>query len=129
MKLSRTLLTAMMTAVVGAALAGCGTAATTAVTRTTPAGSGARPAGAGAQRAGVPWSEVGAGWVLAQYVSAQPEGGKSGPVTLYLISPDGTRYKVAHWPNSRTSPQLVAWSPDGKRALFQIFSGKGGTEG
>src|SRR6202034_1077011 len=113
MKLSRTLLTAMMTAVVGAALVGCGTAATTAVTRTTPAGSGAgsgaRPGGAGAQRAGVPWSEVGAGWVLAQYVSAQPEGGKSGPVTLYLISPDGTRYKVAHWPNSRTSPQLVAW--------------------
>jgi hypothetical protein len=129
MELRRTLLTAIMTAVVGAALAGCGTtAATTAVTQTTPAGAGARPAGAGAQRDGVPWSEVGAGWVLAQYVSAQPEGGKSGPVTLYLISPDGTRYKVAHWPNSRTSPQLVAWSPDGKRALFQIFSGKGGTE-
>ena len=128
MRLRRTLLTAMMTAVVGAAVAGCGTAATTAVTQTTPAGAGARPAGAGAQRDGVPWSEVGAGWVLAQYVSAQPEGGKSGPVALYLISPDGTRYKVAHWPNSRTAPQLVAWSPDGKRALFQIFSGKGGTE-
>ena len=26
----------------------------------------------------------------------------------------------------RSAPELVAWSPDGKRALFQVFSGKGG---
>jgi hypothetical protein len=79
-----------------------------------------------AQAAGVPWSHVGPGWVLAQYTTAAPEGGKSGPVTLYLISPGGARYQLARWPDSRTAPGLVAWSPDGKRALFQVFSGKRG---
>ena len=81
-----------------------------------------------AQAAGVPWSHVGPGWVLAQYTTAAPEGGKAGPVTLYLISPGGARYQLARWPDSRTAPGLVAWSPDGKRALFQVFSGKGRTE-
>ena len=77
-----------------------------------------------AQAAGVPWSHVGPGWVLAQYTTAAPEGGKAGPVTLYLISPGGARYQLARWPDSRTAPGLVAWSPDGKRALFQVFSGQ-----
>ena len=62
--------------------------------------------------------------MLAQYTTAAPEGGKAGPVTLYLISPGGARYQLARWPDSRTAPGLVAWSPDGKRALFQVFSGK-----
>jgi sugar lactone lactonase YvrE len=66
--------------------------------------------------------------VLAQYTTAAPEGGKAGPVTLYLISPGGARYQLARWPDSRTAPGLVAWSPDGKRALFQVFSGKERTE-
>jgi TolB protein len=65
--------------------------------------------------------------VLTQYTTAAPEGG-SGPATLYLISPGGTRYQLASWPNWKTAPQLVAWSPDGKRALFQVFTGKGGVE-
>jgi len=81
-----------------------------------------------AQPAGVPWSRVGPGWVLAQYTTAAPEGGKTGPVTLYLISPGGARYQLARWPDFRSAPELVAWAPDGKRALFQVFSGKGGTE-
>jgi len=131
MKPWRTLLTAITAAVVGAVLVGCATADTTVATGTAAAGAGggAQPA----QRAdstgrdGVPWGEVGTGWVLAQYVAAPPEGG-SGPETLYLVSPDGAKYALAHWPNSRTAPELVAWSPDGHRALFQIFSGKGGTE-
>ena len=75
----------------------------------------------------MPWDRVGAGWVLAQYASAPPEGG-SGPAALYLISPGGTRYQLASWPDWRFAPQLAAWSPDGKRALFQVFSGKGGVE-
>jgi TolB protein len=87
----------------------------------------AQPA-ARTQPAGVPWSHVGAGWVLTQYTTAAPEGGKSGPATLYLISPGGAKYKLASWPDFKTAPQLVAWSPDGKRALFQVFSGKGGVE-
>ena len=52
----------------------------------------------------------------------------SGPEMLYLISPGGTRYQLASWPNDRTAPFLLAWSPDGKRALFQVFSGQGRVE-
>jgi TolB protein len=66
--------------------------------------------------------------VLAQYTTAAPEGGKTGPATLYLVSPGGAKYQLARWPDFRTAPELVAWSPDGKRALFQVFSGKGGVE-
>ncbi len=66
--------------------------------------------------------------MLAQYTTAAPEGGKTGPVTLYLISPGGARYRLARWPDFRFAPELLAWSPDGKRALFQVFSGKGGAE-
>jgi hypothetical protein len=78
-------------------------------------------------RAAVPWSHVGPGWVLTQYASAPPEGG-SGPAALYLISPGGTRYQLASWPSWRSAPQLVAWSPDGQRALFQVVTGRGGAE-
>jgi TolB protein len=126
MRLRRNPLIAIATAVLSAgaltaALLTTGTAATA-----EPAGT-SHPARA-AQPAGVPWSHVGPGWVLTQYVAAVPEGGKPGPVTLYLISPIGARYQLAHWPDSRTAPDLVAWSPDGKRALFQVFSGQGRAE-
>jgi TolB protein len=104
-----------------AALLATGTAATAA-----PAT--ASHAAITAQAGGVPWSHVGPGWVLAQYTTAAPEGGKTGPVTLYLISPGGARYQLTRWPDLRSAPELVAWSPDGKRALFQVFSGKGGAE-
>jgi TolB protein len=87
----------------------------------------AQPA-AGTARPAVPWSHVGTGWVLAQYESAPPGENKSGPEALYLISPSGTRYQLASWPDSRSAPLLLAWSPDGQRALFQVFSGKGGVE-
>jgi hypothetical protein len=78
--------------------------------------------------AGVPWRHVGPGWVLVEYTTAVPDGGKTGPAALYLISPGGAKYKLASWPDNRTAPQLLAWSPDGKRALFEVFSGKGGVE-
>jgi hypothetical protein len=78
--------------------------------------------------ASVPWDRVGPGWILAQYTTAHPEGGASGPETLDLISPSGTRYQLVRWLDSRFAPVLLAWSPDGKRALFQVFSGKGGVE-
>jgi len=95
---------------------------------TTAGVAAARPAG-GTAHASVPWGRVGAGWVLAQYTTAPPgPGAASGPEMLYLISPDGTRYELANWPDSRTAPFLLAWSPDGKRALFQVFSGQGGVE-
>lgn len=127
MRLRRTPLIAIATAVLGtgaltAALLTTGTTADAQPARTShPAA--AHPAAA--RPGGVPWTRVGPGWVLAQYTTAAPEGGKAGPVTLYLISPGGARYRLARWPDSRTAPGLVAWSPDGKRALFQVFSGKG----
>jgi hypothetical protein len=126
MRLRRTPLIAIATAVLSAgtltaALLATGTAATA-----EPAGT-SHPA-RNAQPAGVPWSHVGPGWVLAQYTTAAPEGGKTGPATLYLVSPGGAKYQLARWPDFRSAPELVAWSPDGKRALFQVFSGKGGAE-
>jgi hypothetical protein len=116
MRLRRVPLIALVTAVVSAVL----------LATLTTAGVAAQAA-SGTARANVPWHRVGTGWVLAEYVSAAPEGG-SGPAALDLISPAGTRYQLTSWPNWRFAPQLVAWSPDGKRALFQVFSGKGGVE-
>src|SRR5579872_2419823 len=110
---------APLTAVLTAALLTAGTAA---------AGTAAAAAGTAAAPAAVPWHQVGPGWVLAQYTSAHPDGGPSGPETLDLISPSGTKYQLARWPDARTAPVLIAWSPDGKHALFRVFSGKGGTE-
>jgi len=121
MKLTRGTLSAIVTAVVSAVLVA--TAATAGVAAAQPAA-----AWSGTARTSVPWSRVGPGWVLTQYTSAKPGGGASGPEELYLVSPDGARYQLASWPNSRTAPQLIAWSPDGQRALFQVFSGNGGTE-
>jgi hypothetical protein len=140
MKLTRGTLTAMVTAVVSAVLVAA--VATADVAAAQPAAQSAARSGAqaaaqagvqaaagwsGTARASVPWSRVGPGWVLAQYTSAK-RGSESGPEELYLLSPSGTRYQLASWPNWRTAPDLLAWSPDGRRALFQVFSGKGGTE-
>jgi TolB protein len=125
-RLRRTPLIAIATAVLSVG-------ALTAALLTTGTTADAQPArtfhpAAAARLAGVPWNRVGPGWVLAQYTIAAPEGGKTGPVALYLISPGGARYQLARWPDLRSAPELVAWSPDGKRALFQVFSGKGGAE-
>ena len=110
MKLRRTPRAAIAAAVLSA---GVLTAALlTAGTATAQPSSSGQQARA-AQPAGVPWSRVGPGWVLAQYTTAAPEGGKSGPVTLYLVSPGGARYQLARWPDLRTAPALLAWSPDG----------------
>jgi TolB protein len=90
-----------MTALAVAALAGTAPSATAAAPRTATTG--------------VPWSEVGPGWVLDEYTVMFP---KAGPAALYLFSPQGARYRLASWPDSDTAPQLLAWSPDGKRALL-----------
>jgi hypothetical protein len=134
MNLRRTPLTAIVTAALSAVLLTVATTAGTAAAQpaaepaaaqSAAAQSAAQPA-ASATRASVPWSHVGAGWVLTQYTSAPVQG--SGPEALYLISPGGTRYQLASWSSTKSAPQLIAWSPDGRRALFQVFSGKGGVE-
>jgi hypothetical protein len=56
----------------------------------------------------IPWKKVGPGWVLTQYTP-----GSQSRSALYLFSPQGTRYQLAS-----PQAQLVAWSPDGTRALF-----------
>ena len=129
MSLRRASLIAIVTAALSAVLLTAATtvgAAAAQPAATTVGAAAAQPA-AGTARASVPWNRVGAGWVLTQYTSAAPVG-RSGPAELYLISPSGTRYQLASWPDWRFAPQLIAWSPDGQRALFQVFSGKGGTE-
>ena len=113
----RTSLTAIVTAALSAVL----------LTAATAVGATAAQPAVGTAGGSVPWDRVGAGWVLTQYTSAAPVG-RTGPAELYLISPSGTRYQLARWPNWRFAPQLIAWSPDGQRALFQVVSGKGGTE-
>jgi hypothetical protein len=118
---------APLTAILTAALFTAGTLAGVAAAPPAARAASAAPA-TPAARASVPWDRVGSGWVLAQDTTAHPEGGRSGPETLDLISPSGTTYQLARWPDSRFAPLLLAWSPDGKRALFQVFSGKGGVE-
>jgi hypothetical protein len=126
MTLRRRPLTAIVAALASAVLLTVGTT-TGAAAQPTTGPAAAQPA-AGTARSAVPWSHVGTGWVLAQYDSAPPGEDKSGPEALDLISPSGTRYELASWPDSQSAPVLLAWSPDGQRALFQVFSGKGGVE-
>ncbi len=116
MRLNRARLTAVLTALLTVLLLAAGMLAGVA---------SAQPARSTAL-AGVPWSHVGPGWTLTQYTTAPPENGKqAAPLTLYLISPGGVKYRLASWPDYRTAPQLLDWSADGERALFQDFSGPG----
>jgi hypothetical protein len=129
MHLRRASLTAILTAVLATAgTTACAAAAAQTATPATPATPATAATLTTATTAAVPWSRVGPGWVLAEYTTAHPEGGAAGPETLDLVSPSGTVYQLARWPDSRSAPNLIAWSPDGKRALFQVFTGKGGAE-
>jgi TolB protein len=76
-----------------------------------------------ATAAAVPWSKVGPGWALATYSANQAGEGvkhKAGPTTLYLVNPQGGRYKLVTWSahSPRTSWFLLGWSGDRNRALF-----------
>jgi hypothetical protein len=79
----------------------------------------------------VPWSQVGPGWTLAMWSPAPglhpgevpPPGSPSrqtATTTLYLVDPAGGRYAITTFaPSSDGPPQLIDWSGDGNRALFQ----------
>lgn len=56
-----------------------------------------------------------------------PDGGPGDAMTLDLISPDGTRYPIASWPDNVTAPGLMYWSPDGTRALLSTYQSSNGT--
>src|ERR1700721_2352767 len=88
MHLRRAPLTAILTAVLVTAVAGVAAAQPAArAASAAQAAPAARPSGA--------WGRVGPGWVLVQDTTAHPEGGRSGPETLDLISPAGTTYQLA----------------------------------
>jgi hypothetical protein len=63
-------------------------------------------------RTDIPWSAIGAGWQLVQPMFQDDK-----PDTLYLYDPAGGRYLVSD--QVPGSANLVAWSPDGQRAMFQ----------
>jgi hypothetical protein len=80
----------------------------------------------------VPWSQVGPGWVLATWspVSGRHPGETAPPgepgyqtaaTTLYLVDPAGGRYAITTFapPGDGSRPELVDWSGDGSRALFE----------
>lgn len=80
------------------------------------------PAGQVGQRSDVPWSIVGPGWLLAEWAPYAPSpavvlGRPSGTV-LFLVDPLGGRYALASG-TSVPDSDLVAWSGDAKRALFE----------
>lgn len=60
----------------------------------------------------VPWDRVGDGWLLITRAS-------HGQTSLVLRSPANESWSLARWASSRTPGDLVAWSGDGRRALFR----------
>jgi hypothetical protein len=89
-------------------------------------------AGRTGRRSAIPWSLVGDGWALAEVSTAQPLANGlasgSGRYTTYLVDPLGGKYAIATWSGS-AAPQLVAWSGDGKKALFGPPANSTGTGG
>jgi len=71
-----------------------------------------------APRGEIPWTQVGPGWSVTVWSPTV----SSGPGTLYLVSPAGTRYAVGSVP-PETRVSDVA--PDGRRALLTRSSGTG----
>lgn len=83
----------------------------------------------------IPWSQVGPGWTIATWSPAsgvspgedQPPDEPSratATTTLYLVNPAGGRYKITTFPppGEGAGPELIDWSGDGSRAVFQINS-------
>lgn len=68
----------------------------------------------------VPWAQIGPGWALAVYTTGNPATGSDipGPVTLYMIDPQGGRYQVYQWPATTDPWNLIDWSGDKTRALL-----------
>lgn len=100
----------------GVTLAGCAAGSAPAAAR--PAASIA------ASPSAVPWPSVGTGWVLDTYSTGTRA--RPAPVTLYLVSPAGAKYRLFTWPASATAaPYLEAWAGDKISALFQLTAASG----
>lgn len=70
----------------------------------------------------MPWRLVGPGWALAQDFAESDNHAKiaAGSTVLYLIDPQGGRYRLFTWPAKGPAPYgvLTDWSGDTQRALF-----------
>ncbi len=73
-----------------------------------------------------PWTKAGPGWAVVQYstgtsVIGKPERDKPGRETLYLVSPQGTKYPFYSWKPARTgaTPFVIDWSGDRQRVLLK----------
>jgi hypothetical protein len=74
------------------------------------------PDGQTGARTDVPWGAVGTGWRLVEPTDSTGSAG-----SLYLYDPAGGRYLITD--QVPDSAYLVAWSPDGQRALYQSSVG------
>jgi hypothetical protein len=112
-------------AVAAAAAAAFGLAAPAMAARAPASAAAGRMLGAGqvGARAAVPWGKVGPGWSLVLFSANQGGAGvklKAGSSTLYLVDPAGGRYRLFAWAagTAQTRWNLLAWSGDGRRAMF-----------
>jgi len=120
-------------ATVAAAAAAVGLAVPAMAASATPAAR-SLSGGQAAPRSAVPWRKVGPGWALAMYsanVGGEGVKPKAGPSTLYLVNPQGGRYKLVTWSarNPRSRWFLLGWSGDVSRALFVSPAGFPGESG
>jgi hypothetical protein len=76
------------------------------------------PAGQTGSRSQVPWSLVGSGWRLLQQQNAGDYATYSRK--LYLYDPAGGRYLITD--TLPVQSRLLAWSPDGQRAMVQSLN-------
>jgi hypothetical protein len=65
----------------------------------------------------VPWGDIGPGWALAEFTTGGHQ--VAGPVTLYLVDPEGGTYQLYRWPSTTEPWVLTAWSGDTSRALLE----------
>jgi TolB protein len=78
----------------------------------------------------VPWAQIGAGWFLTEWAptprtsGADVTPGNPAATVLFLVDPLGGRYRLATG-GAVPNGDLVAWSGDGQRALFETRPGGG----
>lgn len=87
------------------------------------------PAGQTGGRAAIPWSLLGPGWTLAEVSTAQPNANGAaaggGRYMIYLVDPEGGKYRIRATTGSGAL-DLLAWSGDGKTALYDAGGAAGG---
>ena len=90
------------------------------------------PNGRTGGRAIIPWSLIGPGWALAEVSTARPDANGaaagSGRYITYLVDPAGGKYRIATT-SGPAAPDLLAWSGNGRTALYAVGGGQAGRYG